>query len=215
MACNHGVTPAWVEVNENDGPSNPYPFHGRVYLTNFLYDIRLVISERRDEDPWQVETGLWRAADLSGATSAKVNFIYRRTSLEAGDYLAVQASTDGGNSWTEAGRIDYHVYDSDWQIAEFDLTPFISPDFAIRFLSHYNENGTDYYDNMYLDNIQITHNGGESPAEGNPTLVEANELHMVGIDGAGVTVAVVDTGIWAHTNIASDVGYYGPCANSI
>ena len=200
---------SWTEVGEADGPYNPYPYNARVYLANYTGDIRLVISQKSSSEPWQVENGLWRRADLSAATTAEVSFAYRRSSLEAGDYLAVEASVDGGATWAEAGRVPSATYDLTWQFASFDLTPFIAENFALRLVSHYVQDpGYDAWDTYYLDNITITHNGGDSPADGHPTLVDADDLHLRGINGSGVTVAVLDTGIWAHRNIAADAGYY-------
>ncbi|MCP3956598.1 MAG: hypothetical protein GY719_01965 [bacterium] len=42
---------------------------------------------------------------------------------------------------------------------------------------------------------------GVSPDTEYPTLLGADQLHAQGIDGTGVTVAVVDTGYWSHPNL--------------
>ncbi len=148
---NNGTQPwldAWQEYND-DGVIND----GEVYVVNNDGSRRLHIGEFGTDGIWTSPRGAWRMADLSGAARARLTFIYRRVSWEGTDHLAIEASTDGGATWTEAGRIDTEYYDQAWQAASFDMTPFISAQTALRFTGRFEDN--DYFDYILLDDIQI------------------------------------------------------------
>ena len=46
--------------------------------------------------------------------------------------------------------------------------------------------------------------GKPSPETFYPSQIQADKLHALGITGAGVGVAVIDTGIWAHVKLNKD-----------
>ena len=124
--------------------------------------------------------------------------------MEAEDYIAVEASTDGV-VWTEVGRIEGGIYGTEHEYATFNLSNHISAYTTIRFVSHYQPG--DYFDNFYLDNVTVRHNGVESPNTGHPTLVDADRLHDQGLTGVGVTVAVVDSGYWPNAALNTTTDY--------
>ena len=70
--------------------------------------------------------------------------------MMADDYLAVEASPDGGATWTEVGRIEgegssnVSVSDYGWRYAEYDLSPFISTNTGVRLITHFVHD--DYWD---------------------------------------------------------------------
>ena len=59
-------------------------------------------------ETWVPDKGIWRTADLSGASWAEVSFLYSRGSMDVGDFLYVQASTDGGVTWGPVNREHRH-----------------------------------------------------------------------------------------------------------
>ncbi len=207
---NDGMIPwadAWTEIYD-DGILNS----GDVGLTYLTLDdlfgstrvlrIKEMVSEGAE---WQSRHGIARSVDLSGATNAVFSFGYKRASLDVNDSLLVQASTDGGNTWSEIGRVDGGTYDSTFQYTSFNLSNHISDHTTIRFMSNFNPG--DYFDIVSLDNISVQRDGVEIPGEGHPTLVDANHLHDQGLTGVGVTVAVVDSGYWPHTALNTTTDY--------
>ena len=62
--------------------------------------------------------------DLQGKSSAVITFSWLiESGLDAGEYLAFDASTDGGSTWTEKARLRGDVDPENvWHAASFDLT---------------------------------------------------------------------------------------------
>jgi serine protease AprX len=190
------LTP-WVEVGEKDGPVS-----GDVSIINSNELGRaLKIWETYTDSSWDAVDGVWRTADLSGASSARLSFLYSRSSMTADDYVSVEASTDGGATWEEVGRVagggtsNVSTSDEGWRYAEFDLSNFISTNTGIRLASNYVHD--DYWDNFYISDVKITF---DDPCSDMPpsTYLETLGVPQVwgmGIDGSGITVAVVDSGI--------------------
>ncbi|MCP4415924.1 MAG: S8 family serine peptidase [Chloroflexi bacterium] len=125
----------WLESGESDGPES-----GDLRVSSFL--------RIRDDN-----RSLRRAVDLSGATAATLSFDYRRYRLDSSsDYIAIEASADGGASWTELDRFAGSGNDRAFQPASYDIAAYASADTAIRFSASSSLGGWDY---LYVDNLQI------------------------------------------------------------
>lgn len=95
-----------------------------------------------------------RAADLSLYTAALLEFDYQRIGLEAGEYVAVQISTNGlAGPWTELARFQGAATDADYIHYGSNISARISSATAIRFLS---PAGLDSTDVVWIDNLLIT-----------------------------------------------------------
>ena len=84
----------WVEQNDNNSP-----YGGKVID-------RLARARRQSHDHRRQRRHLSprrHAFERDVSVTLKLN--YSRASLEAGEYVAVQASANGGTTWTEVGRI--------------------------------------------------------------------------------------------------------------
>jgi subtilisin family serine protease len=152
---------------------------------------------------------LSRTAGLpSQATTAVLSFSYRRANFEAGDYVSVQASSDGRKNWTEIGRLIGPANDTSYLTASYNIIAYKSSKTAIRFVSVFSlEGGASSYleDAVYLDDVQIAYDGLTGGAS-YPALSSLSDLHGHGIRGSNVTVAVLDTGIWNHPDLVNSAG---------
>ena len=136
-------TTPWEEVGESDGATN-----GDVKVRTDLSDYQLRIKDNDNGGE-----GVERIADLSGATTATLTFIYRREDLDDdGDYVAVLASSTGtAGPWTELDRIGTSN-DSSYQSYSKDISAYISATTAIRLRSSPSMGGSDI---VWFDDIQI------------------------------------------------------------
>ena len=95
-----------------------------------------------------------RVADLSIYTAAVLEFDYQRIGLEAGEYVAIQVSTNGlAGPWTELARFQGAATDADYLQYSQNISAYISSATAIRFLS---PSGMDSTDVLWVDDILIT-----------------------------------------------------------
>jgi serine protease AprX len=129
--------------------------------------------------------------------------------MEDGDYMTVDVSKDGGATWSETKRIygkSLLGIDPGWHAVYVDISSFISSNVAVRFVTNFQNN--DYYDSIYLDNIQIVFNDPVTLAQPNTYLQTLNVQPVwdMGINGAGVTIAVVDSGVALDSDFSSTPG---------
>jgi uncharacterized repeat protein (TIGR01451 family) len=150
----------WNEIGDDGSASS-----GDVRVTTDLGDNSFRI--RRSGN------GLERSADLTGYDSVQLSFDYRRQSFDnQDDYVAVEISSDGGNSWDELDRFEGPRTDSGYLQANYDIIDYAATDTVLRFISSGLGGfraGTDYF---YIDDIQIelsisgvaaTNPGGDPP----------------------------------------------------
>jgi serine protease AprX len=196
----------WVEFGDDGGPLT-----GDLHYTGF--EGRRVFTFWTDAGvPWQPVRGIWRSANLSGAEWAEVSFLYSRGSLDVGDFLYVEASIDGGATWNQVGYIEgkgtqaIAGSDQGWRYAGFDISNFISTNTSIRLITNFSEN--DYYDNIYIDDVQILFDRptGSPPPNFYIDTLNIRPVWDMGYDGSGVTVAVVDSGVSLDYDFSSQPG---------
>ena len=124
----------WLEYNDNNNPANGY-----ISINNDELRFRYIWSEN-----------IRRSADLSSYYTASLSFDWRTSSLESGETLVIQISSDGSSfttldtfSGTQSGTFDQ------------DITAYMSSNTTIRF----RKGGSDWSgndDRTYIDNITIS-----------------------------------------------------------
>ena len=133
----------WLEIAESDGPTG-----GDEQVLNDESDYQLQVRDNNGGGE-----GVEREANLSGYTSATLNFEYRRQSLDnANDYVTAEVSNNGGSSWTEIDRFEGSGTDSSYQSVSYDITSQIASNTRIRFLSSSNLGNSDM---VFFDNVEI------------------------------------------------------------
>ncbi len=120
-----------------------------------------------------------RSADLSAYTGAVLEFDYQRIGLEAGEYVAIQIATNGASGWTELARFQGAATDADYIHYRTNITAYISPLTAIRFVS---PTGMDSTDILWVDDILITgaRRVNLEVAGGSPPVLAADQVLEAG-----------------------------------
>jgi uncharacterized repeat protein (TIGR01451 family) len=119
-----------------------------------------------------------READLSGYTNATLTFRYRRESLEAGEYVAIEVATNGATGgWTELDRFDGAATDASYTYTSYDISAYRATNTGIRFSTASGTMAAD--DIVWFDDVEIA--GGRrftNTVAGSdaPTLSSGNEL---------------------------------------
>ena len=144
---NNGSQPwlgSWVEIND-DGQADG----GKVKIDK---------GQLKLEDK---NRGIQRSADLSLADTAVLSFDYRRDKLDKpAKYIDWSISTDGGATWTELYRFA-DGKDSGLVPISFDITPYLSANTTLRFLSSPDDAGKLYVDNFKIDYSSTNMNDGD------------------------------------------------------
>jgi serine protease AprX len=187
---NNGTVPwsgAWQEIGESDGAAQGY-----VCVVTSQYCLSgncLRLSNN----------GATRQVNLKGAKTAMLSFSYHRyvfSSTSAS--VSLQVSFNGGATWNTLKT--YPMFnDGGWFAENVDLTPYLAPNTLIRLQA------SGYFDGyFYLDNVQVDYN---YPVSDFIKEIGADRLrNEVDLDGQGVTVAVIDSGISEHEDFKSPDG---------
>ena len=181
----------WIETGDE---GNPY-----------FGDVRIISGYLRVKDD---DRAIQRQVNLAGAVSAVLTLEYSRSELdEASDYVAVEVSADGGASWTELDRFAGPATDSYLQTTSYDISSFASSNTTIRFVT---SSSLGDWDKVYFDNVQVAYTVGCDACIDTSNLANAY-IRTIGADqlwndppyvqGQGITVAVVDSGIAPHGDL--------------
>ncbi len=98
-------------------------------------------------------TSISREVDVTGAASATLTFSYRRGAGGNGGSIRLEASANGGGSWTSLQGYNMNSSDTNQVPQTFDLTAYLSPNMQIRFVRSGNVKRF-----FFADNIEITWN---------------------------------------------------------
>jgi serine protease AprX len=148
-----------------------------------------------------------RAATPSSSPTVTLKFRVLRGSLEAGDYVSVQASGNAGATWAEVGRIAGPANDSAFATKSYDITAYRGRNTAIRFVSSMDQ--TYAADYLLVDDVELAYTTTFGAADAIPVDVNAAGLHAAGIRGKDVGVAVIDTGYWKLDSLDLDTAGTG------
>ncbi|MEC7263602.1 MAG: hypothetical protein VXW38_07660 [Bacteroidota bacterium] len=143
---------SWMEYNDNNSASNGY-----IRVTGGQLYFYYIWTEN-----------IRRTADLSSYTAATLSFDWQTSSLESGETLAIQVSSNG-SSFTTLDTF------SGSQSGTFnqDISAYLSNTTTIRFIKG-SGNWSDSSDRVYIDNVTIT----------------ATSIPSIDTDGDGVSDAV-------------------------
>ena len=151
-----------------------------------------------------------RAATPSSSATVTLKLKYQRVSLEAGESLAIQASANGGTSWTEIGRISGAGSDNSLVSRSYNITAYKGRNTAIRFVGAMGENFPNDY--VILDDVEIAYNTSFGEGDPVPVDVNAKRLHDAGQRARDVGVAIIDTGYWKLDSLDKNSGGEGRVA---
>ncbi len=189
----------WVE-SDSMGSS---PAGGNIRITGGALEIR----------PNNVQY-ISRRVDLSGASSATLSFTFDNM-LGAGDVVQIQASRDGGASWTTlpGGSFDIGTNTGSGS-KSYDISSFISPDAAIRIY----QPGAGAKIRLTLDNIDITYtaSGGGSTSFSSASAssgIVVKPINDAPVRSAGSPAAIVvaeDSSNATATPLGLSALAYGP-----
>jgi serine protease AprX len=171
----------WIEIGEWDGP-----YYGSINVdSDHCASSYCLELSGRQSSAW----GAYRQVNLNEAASATLTFKYWRTIGMTSGNVQLQVSADGGTNWTMLDSIPLNTTDAVVLSAQYDLAAYASANTLVRFVGY---GTTD--SQIHIDNLAIEYSN-PSPYR---TIVGANNLN---VDGQGVTVAVVDSGITDHMDL--------------
>jgi serine protease AprX len=143
-------------------------------------------------DPDNVGAYVYREVDLSGFVSVWLSF-YRNNLLNSyrgvSEQVQLQVSSNGGASWTTLQTYNSFKF-TGAATDSFDISAYASSNTRIRFLVNQTQTGARY---IYFDDIEIAF---ARPSAFLPTI----KADQQGLNGSGVTVAVVDSGLTTRNN---------------
>jgi len=204
---NNGAEPwagSWIEVDPQIVSPGTEATAGQVLIANGAL--------RLDDSP---DTGgspsAARRVDLGNTTSAYINFDYSTSQgVDSTDHVVFEVSNDGGLTYTVLETFSGITGASSGNRG-YDLTSFISSNTTIRFSVSRNYGASDEF--FSIDNIQIEytrqpHIDPVSLTNDFVSDIGANQLWNDSpyLQGEGVTVAVVDSGIADHIDFQTEQG---------
>ncbi|MCM2372825.1 DUF4347 domain-containing protein [Aporhodopirellula aestuarii] len=154
---------------------------------------------------WQSGKGAMRQADLSGFTTATLSFDYARFGLDdAGDFIVVEASSNGGGSWSELDRFEGPANDGALQSTSYDISSFIASNTQIRFVT----NGMNATESLFVDNVQIQYGVVGPVGAVTDTDTGANQVDEDSANGTavGVTAFATDSSDTVTYSLDDDAG---------
>ena len=172
-------------------------------------DIQIVGNELRMDNSNSNEMTISRAANLTGATNARLTFHYRTdTGVDAADIFRVQAGNGGvGGAFANLTPDITTITGASSGTGSYDLTGVIGANTAIRFTfpnTSY-EGGTEF---IYIDDVSITFDVADTAT--NPPSVLSSSLLYALVGGQSLTATFnvqvnnpFPTGQTSVTNTAS------------
>ncbi|MGB9300437.1 MAG: hypothetical protein WCD51_07580, partial [Anaerolineae bacterium] len=156
-------TTSWTEVNDDLSASSGYV---RIDTTNGL---------RFGHYYWatSVGTAIYRAADLSGYTSATLSYSFSEYAGAAGDAVQVQVRNPGTTGWFTLATINGTMGSG---TGSHDITAYMDSDTEVRFYVSSQIESGEY---IYFDNVDIslTPSGASGPGAGD-ILITGGQLRF-------------------------------------
>ena len=198
----------WVEGNLDGDATVSTPNVGILRL-DFGYRCADASGYCLRINPGQAGAYIYRAVNLNAAASATLS-LYRNNRFFESFYngaVNLEISADGGATWSTLRTYTNRDYTGS-AVDTFDITAFAGPNTRIRFYIQ-----TTQFDSrdIYFDNIQVEYAIGSAYRE----VVGAEALwEQTGLNGQGVTVAVVDSGISDHVDLHQEASNLTQAASS-
>ncbi|MCW8887237.1 MAG: hypothetical protein OQK12_18570, partial [Motiliproteus sp.] len=142
---------SWQEVGESDGVSAGLARvrNDRCTSGNCL---RLGVISGGSAQTYS-NVGVSREADLTGASSATLTFNYRTGVQLGSETITLQASSNGGSSWTTLRTYTISSSNASATAESVDLSPYIASNTQIRFLA----SATNAVVGFYADDIELSY----------------------------------------------------------
>ena len=119
----------------------------------------LVLTNAGDVSPFNNKAGIYRQVDLSSYVAATLSFDWNTGgTLEDDDAVVIQASADGGTTYTGLDILDNFVTGPTSGSKTYDITPYIASNTRIRFRIHdlmAGTDGTNGDERVRFDNVTI------------------------------------------------------------
>ena len=189
----------WIEVGDSGGDDG-----GSIQVSSYSKYCEGETGNCLRFDP-NTPTGsyVYRQVDLSNTVSVWLTF-WRNSNLNynsggSSEQVQLQVSSNGGTSWT---TLQTYSGKSNTGIAtdSFDISAYASANTQIRFLMPSYQSGARY---IQFDNIEIAY----ARPSAYLSAVKADQLNL---NGQGISVAVIDSGISFHTDFSSENGFRIP-----
>lgn len=153
-----GPTPwstRWIEYGESDGPGS-----GKVGVWPDFPCWNHKCMKLGGEDVALKNLGVFRAADLSGMTTGKLCFDFKRHLLaDTGGRIILRISADRGQTWTDLAVYPLTRSDASPVHQEFDIAPWLGPNTVIGFFGKGGK-ASAYF---AVDNVEIQAEGDAPP----------------------------------------------------
>lgn len=195
---NDDGTEKWNDVWQENDPGLTGATRGYVYV----YRNRLFFHYA-----WANYEHLYRSADLSEATRATLTFDWQTYGLDWGETISVLVAKDSSGPFVELGHFGGYRSGS----ASYDISPYISSNTTIRIENKSQD--WEFGEFAAFDNIQIAYACVEcidTTNLDNPYVqaIRADQVWNEApyLQGQGITVAVVDSGIAEHTDFLDEAG---------
>lgn len=193
----------WVEGDAYGDASISTPDAGMFLVANSTYCSGGVGYCMR-VDPYAVGAYAYREANLAGAASATLSFYRNNRLLKDYGEVTVEVSGDGGATWTTLRKYTKSQFTGSGTDS-FDITAYASENTRVRFRTVRKQAGY-YY--IFFDDIKIDY----AIASVFLSTIKADQLNL---NGTGITVAVVDSGIAYHNDfkVSGSTNQYRIIAN--
>ena len=180
----------WQEQGESNGTGVGYV---KVAGTGCAYGQCLYLASGKQN---MSGYGASRQADLRQASEATLTFSYRRRSYSSSNAsVRLEASPNGGASWTTLAEYPVTASDGGQVSQTFDLTAYLGAATRIRFAA------TGKVDGYFTaDNIKISYTSWQNQFLDTAGVTQA---HAQGLTGQGVSVAVIDSGVAYHADLSN------------
>ena len=144
-----------------------------------------------------------RAATPSSSASVTLKLKYLRSGLESGEYVAIQASANGGTTWTEVGRISGAGNDSSFHLEDLQHHGLPRPQYRDPFRGLDERDLPGRLRRLRRCRDLLHHHVRRRRPDAGRRERQAY-LHTLGIKGRDIGVAVIDTGYWKLDSLDKD-----------
>lgn len=138
----------WIE---DGNESTDGAFRGQVLAVAEGSNYALLLRETSSDTTVTIE----REVNLSAYSAANLTLDYKRGNLQAGESINIDASDDGGGSWTTVSTLS-DGNDGTYQSTTLNIDSYVASNTRIRIVANFNS-GSD--SEFYFDDIQIDPSG--------------------------------------------------------